>query len=226
MDKEIIIPDIFLRQKVTAFFTTKTFNADYILNAIPAAETFYMPVQKHTDKVLVVEHDFEPKIADAVITDRQGLAIGVQTADCVPLLLFDPVRRVAGAVHAGWRGTAHGILINAIETFTEQFRSEPENIMIAIGPCIKGVCYEVGAEVVDAVTKTTGRGNYVSNQGGRQCIDLAGANKLQAISRGILPDNIWTSADCTHCMPGKYFSYRYSKGAEGRQYAFIALTGN
>jgi copper oxidase (laccase) domain-containing protein len=79
---------------------------------------------------------------------------------------------------------------------------------------------------VDAVTKTTGMGSYVSNQGGKQCIDLAGANKLQAISRGILPDNIWTSADCTHCMPGKYFSYRYSKSAAGRQYAFIALTGN
>jgi YfiH family protein len=226
MDKEIIIPEIFLRQKVTAFFTTKAFNADYILNAIPAAETFYMPVQKHTDKVLVVEYDLEPRIADAVITSRQGLAIGIQTADCVPLLLFDPVRRVAGAVHAGWRGTALGILINTIETFAERFRSEPDHIMIAIGPCIKGGCYEVGAEVVSAVRKVTGRGEYVLNRGDRHCIDLAAANKLQAISRGILPDNIWTSAECTHCMPGKYFSYRYSKGAGGRQYAFIALTGN
>jgi YfiH family protein len=226
MDKEIIIPEIFLRQKVRAFFTTKAFNADYILNAIPEAETFYMPVQKHTDKVLVLEYDLEPKIADAVITNRQGLAIGIQTADCVPLLLFDPVRKVAGAVHAGWRGTALGILIKTIGTFTERFRSEPDKIMIAIGPCIKGGCYGVGAEVVDAVTKVTGKGNYVSKQGGRQCIDLAGANKLQAISRGILPDNIWTSADCTHCLPAKYFSYRYSKGAGGRQYAFIALTGN
>jgi polyphenol oxidase len=226
MDKDIIIPGIFLRQKVRAFFTTKFFDGTNILDAIPGADAFYLPIQKHTDKVLVVECDLESKIADAVVTNRPGLAIGVKTADCVPVLLYDPVVRVAGAVHAGWRGTAQAILKRTIEVFSDRFSSSPGDIVVVIGPSIRACCYQVGPEVIDGVTAATGSGDYVRIEGDSYYIDLQTANRLQALSAGIGISNIDIIDECTHCMPDRYYSYRFSKGAVGRQYAFIALAEN
>ncbi len=220
----IITPDIFKGHAVSGFFTSKSFHADF--NEIKArlnADAVFVPIQKHTDKVLVVESDLEPKIADAVVTDRKGLIIGVQVADCVPILLFDTKRLVIGAVHAGWRGTAEGILKNTIAAFRERFCSLPENILIAIGPSIKSCCYVVGHEVIEGVTKATGKGDYVVTRGEKIYIDLPSANMLQAISEGVTPQNISISSDCTHCLPEKYYSYRFAKGTTGRQYGFIMI---
>jgi YfiH family protein len=162
-------------------------------------------------------------MGDAVLTNRKGLAIGVQVADCVPILLYDRKKQVAGAVHAGWRGTAEGIVGKTIAVLCERFASSPEDVVLAIGPGIRGSCYEVGVEVLDAVTRTTGRGDYIFSNGDKQCLDLPAANRLQAISAGVPADNIWISDECTHCLPDKYHSYRYSMGAAGRQYAYVSI---
>jgi hypothetical protein len=223
MNKDIIVPEILKQYQVDAFFSTKAFDADGINKFISSAESLYLPIQKHTDKVLIVEYDQEPKIADAVITNRSGLAIGIKTADCVPVLMYDPVKRVAGAVHAGWRGTAQSILKNTMDILCVRFGSSAENILVAIGPSIGACCYEVGPEVVAGVTEATGNGDYVRAIKGKQHIDLQAANRLQALSKGILPGNIQIIGECTHCMPDKYYSYRYSKGIAGRQYAVIAI---
>ena len=224
MNCEVIEPGIFKGLPVKAFFTTKAFPAEEgLLKAQLRAEAVYLPIQKHTDKVLVIEYDLEPKIADAVVTNRIGLAIGVRVADCVPILLYDVRKKVAGAVHAGWRGTAGGIIRKTIAMFRHRYNSAPEDVIVAIGPSIKGSCYVVGHEVVDAVTKATGEGEYVSMRGENLYVDLPAANRLQALNEGVTSENIWVSNDCTHCLPDKFHSYRFAKGIAGRQYGIISV---
>lgn len=219
----LIFPDIFKGQ-VTAFFTGKDPGAG--LSDISRIlgikkENIYLPVQKHTDKVLILDSDLGPKIADAVITNRKGVLTGVQVADCVPVLLYDKEKGVTGAVHAGWRGTAEGILKKTIRAIVERFFCKPDNILIAIGPSIRQCCYEVDHEVFHAVEKATGHGEYHRRKGEKYCLDLPSANKYQAMSTGVPETNIWISPDCTFCNPDRYFSYRYAKGSTGRQAGFI-----
>jgi len=224
MTPAIITPDNFKGLPVQAFFTAKSFHDEVgRLSTELHAEAAYLPLQKHTDKIIIVEYDLEPKVADAVVTNRRGLVIGITVADCVPILLFDKRKHIAGAVHAGWRGTAQGIVKKTIAVFRDCFHASPVDIIIAIGPSIKGCCYAVGPEVVAAVTKETGKGDYVLAHGEKQFVDLGAANRHQAVSSGILPENVWISEDCTHCLPEKYYSYRYAKGAAGRQHGFILI---
>lgn len=187
-----------------------------------------MPVQKHTDTVVVPEVDLRPIIADAVVTNKRGLLVGIQVADCVPILLCDPVRRVIGAVHAGWRGTAAGILKKTIHTFAERFSSDPRDILVAIGPSIKSCCYEVDPDVAHAVAEaSSGRDHspdlYIRKKGAKYHVDLPCANRQQAVSEGIKGANIWIAGDCTFCNPEKYCSYRYARGTTCRQGGFIGM---
>ncbi len=221
----LIIPDIF-EGHVTAFFTSKDPGAD--LNAVSRIlkikqENIYMPIQRHTDKVIVVESSLEPRIADAVLTKSKGIIIGIQVADCVPVLVYAKRKDVIGAVHAGWRGSAEGILKKTIRTIMARFYVDGRDIMIAIGPGIRWCCYEVGPDVMDSVRNATGEGEYYKKKGGKYCLDLPAANRFQALSVGVPESNIWMSDDCTFCHPDRYYSYRYSKGPTGRQAGFIGI---
>jgi YfiH family protein len=229
----IVKPPIFDGLSVKVFFTTKTLGSD--IEAVSKAlnisqDNIYLPIQKHTDKVLILDYDIEPKIADAVITNMKDVLIGVQVADCVPVLLYDKKTHAAGAVHAGWRGTAQAILKKTIKAMVERFYSMPSDIMIAIGPAIRWCCYGVGYEVIEAVEKVTGSitevknsKDYIIKRGDKYCLDLPTANKYQALSLGVPLENIWMSDECTFCLPEKYYSYRYAKGTTGRQCGFIGI---
>jgi YfiH family protein len=210
---------------VKAFFTGKTPGVDpqRISNiASVSRQNVYFPIQKHTDKILLLD-TFEPRIGDAVITDRKGVVIGVQGADCVPILLYDKRTHATGAAHAGWRGTAAELLKKSIGAMGSRFSTSPSDIVIAIGPAIRWCCYGVGYEVIDAVKKASGAGDYFMIKGEKYCLDLPTANRYQAISAGVPPENIWMSDDCTYCFPDKYYSYRFAKGPTGRQGGFIGV---
>lgn len=222
--ERLLFPEIF-NGKTIAFFTGKRPGAEIERIAEIASvekQNIYMPVQRHTDKVLILD-SFEPKVADAVITNKKGTLIGVQVADCVPILLHDKKTTVIGAVHAGWRGTAAGILKKAVMTMVNRFDSSPADILIALGPSIRWCCYIVGYDVVAAAKSATGNGNYVVERGERYCLDLSTANKYQALSVGVLPEHIWMSDECTYCYPDRYYSYRYARGTTGRQGGFIGI---
>lgn len=207
-----------------AFFSTKAFNINELSRRFDiSGESLYLPVQKHTGRVYVLESDLKPIIADAVLTARRAVLIGVQVADCVPMLLYDKENPVIGAVHAGWRGTAKEILKNTITAMKERFNSSANDILVAIGPSIRQCCYSVGDKVRDAVYKATGKGDYYRRQAGKFIIDLASANMIQALSMGIPKRNIWQSQECTFCNPDKFHSYRYTGGSTGRQAGFIGM---
>ncbi len=185
----------------------------------------YMPVQKHTGRVLKVTGKTpEREVADAVVTSERGLLLGVRVADCVPILLFDPDTPAVGAVHAGWRGTALVILRTAINRMVSEFNSVPERIHIAIGPSIRGCCYNVGPEVVESLSGTvSGHQGWMTTRGGVPHIDLAAVNRLQALEAGVVGRHIRVVPECTFCRHETYFSYRKEGPGAGRQAAFIGL---
>jgi YfiH family protein len=223
---DFIKPDIF-NGYVQGFFTEKTLGTDIKKISRMLAikrEDVFLPIQKHTDTVIVVENDMRPKVADAVITRKKGLLIGVQVADCIPVLLFDRKNSIIGAVHAGWRGTALKIVKKTVEKMMEYALTIPEDIFVAMGPCIKMNCYPVDKDVKAAVFNATGEGKYFSKiQDNKFLLDVTGANMIQLLSTGIPEENIWHSEECTHCMPEKYYSYRYSKEYTGSQGGFIGI---
>jgi len=215
---------------ITSFFTTKHFSENHgsIRNALLKEfrleeDKIYMPIQKHTNHVHVLESNLDPVVADAVITDRADVLIGVIVADCVPVLVYDQKNRIIGAVHAGWKGTAGGILEKTLLLMMERFNSRPDDVLVSIGPSIKKCSYEVNADVKNAVESKTGPGNYIEPKKDKYMVDLAEANRIQALNSGVQKINIWKSEDCTFCNPDKYYSYRHSKETAGRQGGFIGM---
>lgn len=226
MEDVIIFPDIFKEEPVRAFFTGKEPGVDPDKIAKIGGlnkESLYTPIQQHTSEVIIIDSAGKPAIADAVLTEREGLMLGIQVADCVPILLYDKRKGVIGAVHAGWRGTSSGILMNTIKIMAERFSSNPSDILIALGPSIRWCCYGVGYEVIEAVEGVTGAGEYILQRDGKYCLDLPSANQYQALKMGIPPENIWASEVCTYCEHERFYSYRFSKDG-GRQGGFIVKT--
>jgi len=220
----MIFPEIF-EGHVMGFFTTCDLGTS--LYGLTDRKV-YMPTQEHTDIVMELDPEMTPKVADAVITDRLDVLLGVQTADCVPVLIFDTNRLAMGAVHAGWRGTARGILTKTIARLEERYGSRPEDLLIAIGPSVRECCYEVGADVVGAVSHATPgpQDEYIISKTSNTekfHIDLQAANRLQAIASGVPEGKIETTRECTCCTPGKYHSFRRDKATAGRQGGFIGL---
>ncbi len=227
MEKDIFIkPNNLKHSELVAFFTTKLLNGNLkkILKSINVSEEeIYLPIQKHTNKVIILENNDKPEIADAVLTRRKGVLIGIHVADCVPILLYDREKLLVGAVHAGWRGTAAQILKSTINTMQEIFHSSVIDIQIAIGPSIRQCCYEIGDDVGNALFGVIGEGDYYRRENGRRFVDLSSVNKIQALLMGVPEENIWQSDECTFCNPYRFYSYRYTKGSAGRQGGFIGM---
>lgn len=224
-DTFIIPPNIF-SSEVKAVFTTKRGNNEIMDIAREFGveeDKIHSPVQKHTDNIYILDKDLKPMAADAVLTVNKGIAIGVQTADCVPVLLYEKGKAVIGVVHAGWRGTAAGILRSTIIKMKDVFSLSGNTIMAAFGPSIRQCCYNVGDDVMNAVSRSTGEGDYCMERDGKHFIDLASANVKQALSAGISEKNIWMSDECTFCNPDRFYSYRFAKETTGRQGGFIML---
>ena len=168
-----------------------------------------------------------PYTADGLITDVPGLPLIIFTADCIPVLLHDPVRGAAGAVHAGWRGTVGNIAGAAVEKMRYEYGCKPENIRAAIGPGIGPCCFETGPEVPDGIRLALGGDaeRFIKRAGklGKYMVDLKGANAALLAAAGVRPENIDISGECTMCLPGKYWSHRHTGGVRGSQASIIAL---
>lgn len=183
--------------------------------------------QVHGNKVAIVnkgQRGRELDGFDAMITDVPGICLMVQIADCPPLLLYDPVHKVIGAVHAGWRGTVKKIAFNAVMSMSKIFKSDPHNIYVGIGPSIGPCCYEVGDEVVREVAdKLNDPDELIIKRNGKDYFDLWEANKRQLIEAGVPGSNIEVSGICTKDNSDTFFSSRASNGLTGRFGAGIML---
>ena len=190
--------------------------------------------QVHLDHVLRVdradagkgidrERDYE---ADSLITNEPGLGLVIFSADCIPVLLLDPVRRCAAAVHAGWRGTALGIAARAALRMREDYGCRPEHIRAAIGPGISPCCFLTRDDVPGALRD--GLGSQAETcirpaEDGRWHVDLKGANALWLRRAGLSPEHIALCPDCTACRTDRFWSHRVMGERRGSMAAIIQL---
>jgi len=159
--------------------------------------------------------------ADAIISDDPSVAIGVRVADCAPVLLFDPVKNVVGAAHAGWRGTAAGAGAAAVRALAGTFGSAPADLIAAIGPCLGRCCGEVGPDVLAAfraggADEASMDGWFTPGNGDRSLLDLERANRDQLARAGLDPARIFSSGLCTKTHRDRLHSYRGHGAEAGR----------
>lgn len=171
-------------------------------------------------------HDALPA-TDALLTDEPGVPLLMCFADCAPLLFHDPVRRVVGLAHAGWRGAVADIAGATVRAMARQYGSAPRDIRAGIGPAIGPCCYVVGDEVVAAWEALGVPGDGIvraePDRASQWRFDLPGANRMLLQRAGLGPDQIEDAATCTACHVAGYFSHRAEHGQAGRFAAVIAL---
>lgn len=190
-------------------------------------EQFLKPVQVHGDGIIVWDGEMYPHskpVGDAIVTRFAGTALCVSTADCVPLLLVDPVEKVIAVVHAGWRGTALNISGKVVDVMKEKFGTAPGNVIVAMGPSIGLCCYEIDTQVYEKLYPWLKEGHVrPSFRAGHTYVDLQGVNRTQLIAKGIPEGNIDEIKLCTSCQSAYFFSYRRDGAQVGRQMSFILL---
>ena len=201
-------------------------------------EDFVLSKQSHETKVLKVgtkdrgkgitkDRDYEG--IDALITDEKGLILSCFSADCVPILFYDPIHKAVGACHSGWRGTKGKILQNVVEEMRQHFSSNPAEILVAIGPSICKEQYVVSEDLAlsfledypDLGEDTASPIQRISKD--KFQLDLWDLNRRIALDCGIKEEHISISGYCTMENPELFFSHRYSQGKRGLQGAFICL---
>lgn len=165
--------------------------------------------------------------ADGVISRLDGVLAGVKTADCVPVLMGDPVTQAYAAVHAGWRGTAEMICAKAIRKLTAIYGTDPRDLICAIGPAASCRSYEVGAEVAAtfAMNLPGSERFFTPKRDGHSLVDLHGANKDQLNAAGVMHDKIYSAPYCTMERPDLFFSYRLEKKRFGKTGRLLSVIG-
>lgn len=198
-------------------------------------ERLVMTHQVHKDEVRVAQRsdvlpdllDPIPYEADGLVTNQPGLCLTIYYADCIPVLLYDPVKKAIGAVHSGWRGTALAIVPKAIEKMGRLYGSRPEDILAAIGPGIGPCCFETHDDVPTAMATQLGPGvmDYVKPlpEAGKFSVDLKGILSWQMTSAGVAPHHLEVLSLCTGCHPELYWSHRKMGDQRGNQAAMIQL---
>ena len=204
-------------------------------------DSFTAGQQTHTDHILTVRekdrgngvtkpqayHDI-----DGLVTDVSGITLVTVHADCPPVYLVDPVRRAAGLVHAGWRGTAAGIAPKAVQLMGAQYGCRPEHIIALVGPGICRDCYEVAGACAEAFLGlfSPGERERVLTSPHRDSdgiphwqLDLAEANRLLLLRAGLQASHIHVSGVCTHCNAAYLFSHRKTGERRGLNAAFLSL---
>jgi YfiH family protein len=206
--------------------------------------------QIHSDIIHFVDSPPASELAgDALITATPGLYLGIQAADCLPVILVDPKRRAVGVFHAGWRGTIKRIVEKGVGEMHRHFGSRPRDLKAAIGPGVHGCCYEVGAEVREKFQSQfsyaaklfreveerdpvrekypmlflTARAPGHSVLPKNIFLDLVEANRQQLLAAGVPAKSIEASPLCTNCRPDLLFSYRAENGKTGRMMGVVGI---
>lgn len=193
-----------------------------------SVDSLFVPFQTHEDKVKVIDSSFlllSPKERekelegfDALITKEKNICIGITTADCVPILIYDPANHILDSAHAGWKGTVLRIGVKMVMKMQEQFGSKPSDLIVGIGPSISSDMFEVGDEVGDVFAKegfNLDTISYRKPETGKLHIDLWQANREQLLSLGVKEENIEVSGICTF-QDTNFFSARRQTINSGR----------
>ncbi len=190
-------------------------------------DTLFTLRQVHSNRVHIINKilgHWNPPEGDALLTRLEGVSIAVQAADCLPLLIADPQNNAVAAVHSGWKGTLEQIVTKAILAMKKAFRSDPGNLLVAMGPGIRSCCYEVGPEVsllFDQKHPGAELAVAAAGRSGKFHLDLPKTLKIQLRAAGIQSQNIYDIGLCTCCHTDILFSYRAEGARSGRMLAAI-----
>lgn len=182
--------------------------------------------QVHSDVIVVAEHTGCLAEGDALITNRPGITLSIRTADCLPILMADPIHRAVAAIHAGWRGVVLGIIPKTVQAMADRFGARPEDLIVAIGPGIGGCCFEVGPEVAVQFQEWFPERDDLAS---RTRVDL-----IETITRQLRRNNgtvghlataqhLDTAHLCTVCYAALFHSYRRDREQAGRMTATIRI---
>nr|WP_320145416.1 peptidoglycan editing factor PgeF [uncultured Anaeromusa sp.] len=203
-----------------------TANRKHFCEAVGAEASNVVALQQvHGNRVVVVDEGqcgqgafaWDGALAgtDAVVTAAKGVPLLLLVADCVPVLLFDPVHRVLALAHAGWKGTVTGIAVGVLEVMKSHFGSKAEECLAALGPSIGQCCYPVGEAVLQKLPTNLPEGLLRSEKGEKR-LDLRGLNAWLLSEAGIPPQQIADAGGCTCCRKDLLFSHRGDSGHSGR----------
>lgn len=184
-----------------------------------------MPHQVHKAEIAVIgeQRDIDLEGYDALMTNVENVCIGVSTADCIPVLLYDRRQRAVCAVHAGWRGTVMRIVEQSIARMTEVYGTNPADLIVQIGPGIHLESFEVGDEVYQAFEKEGLPMEKISKKYEKWHLDLPECNRLQLIAAGVPESQVSVSPVCTYMQSDTYFSARRLGIESGRIFTGIIL---
>lgn len=185
----------------------------------------YSVKQVHGDRVVTVEKEKpaggKPPEADGLVTALPGTAVVTVHADCVPVIIVDPVHRATAVVHAGWRGTLAGIVCRAVEKLQSEFQTKPEECLAAIGPAVGRCCYRMSCgqkEAFNRLWPTTPGGSVEE-----ETPDLVEINHRLLLRAGLTPGRIEPAGICTSCHEKDFFSYRREQGRTGRMLSLVVM---
>jgi YfiH family protein len=183
--------------------------------------------QIHSDMLHIVHSIPEDVLSgDALVTDEPGMLLVIKTADCLPVLVVDPEKKVVAAVHCGWKSTSQSLVQKVVKSMEEHFRCDPSSLLAALGPCIGKDCYEVGEDVRKRFQERGLKENVFLPHPlhvGKYYLDLRLSNKQQLEEAGVLGSKIAKVDLCSHCEENLY-SYRRSPQIAGRMLSFIGLS--
>lgn len=199
--------------------------------AIPCPDGVVTVRQVHSGRCLVVEAPADASGAsvagegDALATVLPGVALGIATADCLPIVVFDPQARALAVVHAGWRGTVAGVLSAAIGRLADGLGARPGRLIVGIGAGAGACCYRVGDEVIDAFARQRPEALslIMKREGAATRLDLVEANRLEAVAAGVAPQHIEAVGLCSICSPDRCHSYRRDGAKAGRMWLLAAI---
>ena len=154
---------------------------------------------------------------DGLATAQSDVILTIRTADCLPILAWDPVQDVIGVVHAGWRGLTQQLPIRLVAFLRQQYGSQPRHLRMAIGPSIRACCYDVGSEFVARFDR------HVRRVAGAWRCDLIGSAIDQLVQAGVSASRIVDCGVCTACDPSRWYSFRRDGNNDGRLFSFIVL---
>ena len=179
--------------------------------------------QVHGNKVLNSENitGNATFVADALVTNESNKVLTITVADCYPIYLFDPTRKIVAIAHAGWRGITKDILCNVIDYFVLKFSSDPQDILVGIGPGLGKCHFEVKEDVLDNFTAYP---EEIEHKNGKIFVDLSAILEKKMLERGLKRENIEFSGLCTYCENGKFFSRRRDKNSDEVMMAYIGMT--
>ncbi len=195
-------------------------NLNHFIQQTGLPNTPHQAIQSHQTQHLWCKGNgyMHASQADILLTANIDTAVAVRTADCLPILLADPQTGIIAAVHAGWRGTAAGVVRHAVQIM-QSHGATTAHIIASLGPCIESCCFNIGSEAAVALQQSAkGAEEYVD-----ESADLRQINRLQLLECGIYSENLECIKACTACDDKHFFSFRRDAGITGRHIAVVAI---